>query len=72
MIVVSGRLSARAKDVKDAAVSPSPWRRRRMFWDGLVLLVAGGGDGGRVIVIVRLEGKSDWVGGLAGMVGAAS
>lgn len=39
---------------------------------GLVLLVAGGGDGGRVIVIVRLEGKSDWVGGLVGMVGAVS
>lgn len=64
-IVVSGSLRARAKEVKAAAVSPSPWRRRRMFGDGMV---AEGVEGGRVIVTVRLEGKSDWVGVLVGMM----
>lgn len=62
-MVVSGSLRARAKDVKAGAVSPRPWRRRRMFGEG-----DGDGEGGRVMVRVWLEGKSDWVGVLVGMM----
>lgn len=39
-----------------------------MLGDGLIAFVAGGDEGGWVIVSVRLEGKSVWVGGLVGMV----
>lgn len=63
MMVVSGRRRAWAKFVKEAAVSPSPWRRRRMFGDGDVAGVVGEG---LVIVTVKL-GKSAVVGVLVGI-----
>jgi hypothetical protein len=63
MIVVSGRRRAWANFVKEAAVSPRPWRRRRMFGDGAVEV---GEDEGCVIVTVRL-GKSDVVGVFVGI-----
>lgn len=62
-MVVSGRHRARPKEVKPAAVSPMPWSRRRMFGFGVEEA-----EGGRVMVTVRLEGKSDWEGVLVGMV----
>ena len=63
MIVVSGRRRARPNDVKPAAESPMPCNRRRMFGVGVEV-----DEGGGVMVTVRLEGKSDWVGVLVGMV----
>lgn len=62
-MVVSGRLRARPKEVKDVAVSPSPWSRRRMFGDG-----DDDDGGGGVMVTVREGGKSDERGALVGMV----
>lgn len=62
--VVSGRFMARPKEVKPAAESPMPWSRRRMFGVGAEV----GAEGGRVMVTVRLEGKSDCVGVFVGMV----
>lgn len=64
--VVSGRFMARPKEVKPVAESPMPWSRRRMFGVGAEVAV----EGGRVMVTVRLEGKSAWVGILVGMVGS--
>lgn len=61
--VVSGRFKARPKEVKAAAESPRPWRRRRMF--GLGVEVEGG-----IIVTVRISGKSDAAGTLDGIVEA--
>lgn len=63
MTVVSGRCRARPKGVKPAAESPRPWSRSRIFGEGLEV-----GFGGSVMVTVRLEGKSAWVGVLVGMV----
>jgi hypothetical protein len=63
MIVVSGRRRARPNDVKPAAESPMPCSRRRTFGVGVEAE-----EGGRVMVTVRLEGKSDWVGVFVGMV----
>lgn len=65
-MVVSGRLRARANEVKVIAVSPRPWRRTRIFGCAVFggvsvgVSVAGGGCGvgGGVIVRVRCEGKS--------------
>lgn len=65
IMVVSGRCRARPKGVKPAAVSPMPWRRSRMLGLGVEVEVD---VVGRVIVTVRLEGKSDWEGVLVGMV----
>lgn len=62
--VVSGRFMARPKEVKPAAESPMPWSRSRMFGVGVEVGVEGGSE----MVTVRLEGKSDCVGVLVGMV----
>ena len=64
MTVVSGRLRARPKEAKPAAESPMPWSRRRMLGVGVEV----GVEGGSVMVTVRLDGKSDCVGILVGMV----
>lgn len=65
---VSGRFRARAKVVKLAAVSPSPWRRRRMFGGGSSVWRPVEGEGW-VIVIVWFWGKSEAEGVRDGMLG---
>lgn len=63
--MVSGRLRARARFVKEDAKSPRPCSRRRMFGDGFC--EEDGADWGWVMVMVRWEGKSEGVGGLVGI-----
>lgn len=68
-IVVSGRFRASANDVKDVAVSPRPWSKSRMLGAGL--MVVGFGDDvvvEWVIVTVRWEAKSDWLGAFVGIL----
>lgn len=66
-MVVSGRLRARASWVKEEAESPRPWRRRRMLGVGCEDWEEDVEDWGGVIVMVRLEGKSEGWGVLVGI-----
>lgn len=61
--VVSGRASCRARVVKEAEVSPRPWRRMRT-------LVSWGDAGGGGVMVRWMEGgKSDWAGSRGAIVG---
>lgn len=69
MAIVSGRLSARPKEVKLEAVSPSPCRRMRMLCaevDDEVEVDTGGGvvscEPGYDITTVAFPGKSSAIG----------
>lgn len=61
MHAVSGRLRFLARVVKEAWVSPRPWRRMRM-------LIGEPLEGGGMMSRVRLVGKSDLVGRRAGIL----
>lgn len=65
-MVVSGRRMASANFVNEAAVSPRPWSRRRMFGAGDVDWEGEGGAG--VTVMVSSDGKSDGAGVLVGIL----
>lgn len=65
-MVVSGRRMASANFVNEAAVSPRPWSRRRMFGAGDVDWEGEGGAG--VTVTVSSDGKSDGAGVLVGIL----